>query len=112
PDVGTVVRFVTIKRQAVADEEETPQPQALTLDAYPNPVRGTATLAYTLPETGRATLAVYDVLGRRVALVTDAAQAAGTHVATLDTRRLASGIYVAVLATEAGQQTRRFTVLR
>ncbi|MEO1074514.1 MAG: T9SS type A sorting domain-containing protein, partial [Bacteroidota bacterium] len=112
PDVGTVVRFVTIKRQAVADEGGAPQPQTLALDAYPNPVRGTATLAYTLPESGRATLAVYDVLGRRVAVVTDATQAAGAHTAQLDTNRLASGIYVAVLATEAGQQTRRFTVLR
>ncbi|MEL7362947.1 MAG: T9SS type A sorting domain-containing protein, partial [Bacteroidota bacterium] len=111
PGVGTVVRFVTTKREAVADEGEAPQPQALTLDAYPNPVRGTATLAYTLPESGRATLAVYDVLGRRVAVVTDATQAAGTHTAQLDTQRLASGVYVAVLTTEASQQTRRFTVL-
>ncbi|MEO1479617.1 MAG: T9SS type A sorting domain-containing protein, partial [Bacteroidota bacterium] len=70
-----------------------------------------ASLAYTLPESGRATLAIYDVLGRRVAVVTDATQAAGAHTAQLDTNRLASGIYVAVLATEAGQQTRRFTVL-
>ena len=66
----------------------------------------------TLPESGRTTLAVYDVLGRRVAVVTDATQAAGAHVETFDTRRLASGVYVAVLTTEAGQQTRRFTVLR
>ncbi|MEO1478945.1 MAG: T9SS type A sorting domain-containing protein, partial [Bacteroidota bacterium] len=112
PGVGTVVRFVTTKREAVADEGEAPQPQALTLDAYPNPVRGTATLAYTLPESGRATLAVYDVLGRRVAVVTDATQAAGAHVETFDTRRLASGVYVAVLTTEIGRQTRHFTVLR
>ncbi|MEO0742686.1 MAG: T9SS type A sorting domain-containing protein [Bacteroidota bacterium] len=112
PGVGTVIRFVTTKQQAVSDEGGAPQPQALTLDAYPNPVRGTATLSYTLPESGRATLAVYDVLGRRVAVVTDATQAAGAHTAQLDTNRLASGIYVAVLATEVGQQTRRFTVLR
>ncbi|MEO0858105.1 MAG: T9SS type A sorting domain-containing protein, partial [Bacteroidota bacterium] len=112
PAVGTVIRFVTAKRLVVSDEGEAPQTAALTLSAYPNPVRGTATLAYTLPESGRATLAVYDVLGRRVAVVTDATQAAGAHVETFDTRQLASGVYVAVLATEAGQQTRRFTVLR
>ncbi|MEM6783895.1 MAG: T9SS type A sorting domain-containing protein [Bacteroidota bacterium] len=112
PDVGTVIRFVTHKRKPVADEAETPQPEVLTLDTYPNPVRGTATLAYTLPEASRATLAVYDVLGRRVAVVTDETKAAGIHTAQLDTARLASGVYVAVLATEAGQQTRRFTVLR
>ncbi|MEM8601418.1 MAG: T9SS type A sorting domain-containing protein [Bacteroidota bacterium] len=112
PPPGTVVRFVTAKPEPVSAEGDGPQPQALTLDAYPNPVRGIATLAYALPASGRATLTVYDVLGCRVAVLADEVQAAGTHRATLATTRLASGVYVAVIATEVGQQTRRFTVLR
>ncbi|MEM8601333.1 MAG: T9SS type A sorting domain-containing protein, partial [Bacteroidota bacterium] len=112
PPPGTVVRLLTAKPEPVSNDEDGPLPTTLALDAYPNPVRGTATFAYTLPETGQATLTVYDVLGRRVAVLADEVQAAGTHRATLATGRMASGIYVAVLATDAGQQTRRLTVLR
>ncbi|MEL7170445.1 MAG: T9SS type A sorting domain-containing protein, partial [Bacteroidota bacterium] len=111
PGVGTVIRFKADKRRPVAEEPAAVPSSPLVLEVYPNPTAGRTTLAYTLPESGRATLAVYDVLGRRVAVVTDATQAAGAHTAQLDMQRLASGIYVAVLATEAGQQTRRFTVL-
>ncbi|MEO1077727.1 MAG: T9SS type A sorting domain-containing protein, partial [Bacteroidota bacterium] len=87
-------------------------PGPLALDVYPNPTAGRTALAYTLPEAGLATLAVYDVLGRLVAHLADGQASAGAHVAQLATESFASGIYVAVLTTEIGQQTRRFTVLR
>ncbi|MEO1571171.1 MAG: T9SS type A sorting domain-containing protein [Bacteroidota bacterium] len=113
PGVGTIVRFKTNKRQPVVDEPPTPPVAPLALTVYPNPAQGTATLAYTLPETGRTQLVVYDVLGRVVARLADEMQATDmTHTATLDTARLSAGVYVAVLVTEDGRQTRTFTVVR
>ncbi len=82
------------------------------LPAVPNPASSATDLAFTLDAAQDVRLAVYDVLGRQVALVTDGARAAGTHTATLDASRLPSGVYVARLT--AGGQTvlRRFTVVR
>ncbi|MEM6785726.1 MAG: T9SS type A sorting domain-containing protein [Bacteroidota bacterium] len=113
PGVGTVVRFKTNKREPVADEPPPTPVRALALTVYPNPTRDTATFAYTLSETNEAQLTVYDVLGRVVARLADGVQAAETtQTAVLDTGRLSAGVYVAVLVTEEGRQTRTFTVVR
>jgi hypothetical protein len=75
-------------------------PSALALDTpYPNPAAGAVTLAFALPEPGPARLAVYDVTGRRVAVVADGAHAAGRHLVVWDGRAgagaaLPSGVYV------------------
>ena len=79
---------------------------------YPNPLRTSATVTFEVPEVAHVRLAVYDVLGREVAVLADGALAAGTHELTLDGRRLPSGVYT-VRATGAGLDlVRRVTVLR
>src|SRR5690606_4658367 len=61
---------------------------------YPNPFTGEATVPFELPEDARVEVAVYDLLGRRVAELADGPFAAGRHVAVLDGRGLASGVYL------------------
>ena len=58
-----------------------------------NPVRGVATVAFTLPREERATLEVFDAGGRRVATLADRVEPAGEHTARWDTRGTAEGIY-------------------
>ncbi|HLA64096.1 MAG TPA: T9SS type A sorting domain-containing protein, partial [Rhodothermales bacterium] len=84
---------------------------ALRLDA-PNPVRGSATLAYALPASGAARLTVYDVLGRTVAVLLDGTQAAGTGVATFNASTLAPGAYVLRLEAAGSAVTRTVSVVR
>ncbi|HTP79534.1 MAG TPA: S8/S53 family peptidase, partial [Bacteroidota bacterium] len=65
---------------------------------YPNPFNPTTTLQFTIPVDGRATLRVYDVLGREIATLVDGALQAGVYQqATFDASRMASGIYFARL---------------
>ncbi|MEO1630257.1 MAG: T9SS type A sorting domain-containing protein [Bacteroidota bacterium] len=97
---------------SVANEADTPQPAGLALEAHPNPARDAATLAVTLAAAGPVTLAVYDLLGRRVALVHDGRLAAGTHALLLDTARLPSGLYLARLVHVDQAVTRRLVVQR
>ena len=88
-------------------------PAALALDhARPNPVRDSATLAFTLAAAGPARLAVYDVLGREVAVLTDGERAAGVHVATLRAGLLAPGLYVVRLVAGGEARVQRLTVAR
>lgn len=64
-----------------------------------------------LPEASHVTLTVYDVLGRRIAVLVDGSYEAGRHEAILDGSRLASGLYLvrAVMEPEAGGAVRTFT---
>lgn len=78
----------------------------------PNPVADAATVAFSLAAPGRATLALYDVLGRRVAVLAEGTFAAERHEVRLDRRGLAAGAYVLRLETEAGMRTRTVTLAR
>ncbi|MEL7362736.1 MAG: T9SS type A sorting domain-containing protein, partial [Bacteroidota bacterium] len=89
------------------------QPTAPQLAAvFPNPAASHATLRFGLSTPGRAELAVYDLLGRRVAVLAEGPHAAGWHDATLDAMGLPSGVYVARLVTDGTVQTRSFTLIR
>ena len=76
--------------------------------AVANPLRGVARVAFA-SDAPEATLALYDVLRRRVATL---AAGAGTGSATLDTAGLAPGVYVLRLTVGANRLTRTVTVVR
>ena len=79
----------------------------------PNPFGSRATVAFELGTAGPARLALYDALGREVAVVFEGVAAAGAHQATLDSTGLPSGVYVLRLSTPDGVDvTRRVTVVR
>ena len=90
-----------------------PAADALALGApAPNPLRGAGTVSFSLAAPGTARLALYDALGREVAVLADDAFGADVHQARLDTRALASGVYVLRLVTDAGVRARTVTVVR
>ena len=79
---------------------------------YPNPARDRVQVAYEVGTPTDVRMTLYDVLGRRVMTAHDGMTPAGAHVAAVDTRSLAAGVYV--LRVEAGDtvETRRLTLLR
>jgi|GEM_PF-864407 len=89
-------------------------PVAFALEApFPNPTRGTATVAFSLPSAATARVVLYDALGREVAVVADGTHVAGRHTAALPVRDLAAGLYLVRLTTSDGQAaTRRLQVVR
>ena len=82
------------------------------LAVAPNPSRGDATVRWALDAPGEAEVALYDVLGRRVALLAAGTQPAGPQAAALDTSALPSGVYVLRLTAGDRAQTARLTVVR
>jgi hypothetical protein len=78
----------------------------------PNPLAVTTALRYALPEAATARLEVYDLLGRRVAVLADGAHEAGWHTATLDGRLLAAGTYVCRLQAGDAVATQKVLVVR
>lgn len=84
----------------------------------PNPVRtGRLALRFDLAQAGRASIELYDVRGRRVAVLGDGERPAGRHSVTwngLDSaqRPVANGVYFVRLVTPQGAQSRRFLMLQ
>ena len=83
-----------------------------TLTVYPNPAIRRAQITFGLEEGEEIRLAVYDALGREVAVLADGLVEAGQHRVTLDGAGLASGIYLVRLEAGARVETERLTVLR
>jgi hypothetical protein len=97
----------------VATETEAPVTAVALGMPYPNPARSAGvTVQVDLPEAGDVRLAVYDALGREVAVALDGPQAAGRHAVSLDTARLPAGVYVVRLQAGATVAVQRLTVVR
>lgn len=80
---------------------------------YPNPVAGWATIDFSLDRAETVTIGVYDVQGRRVAVLIDRApRAAGPGSARLDTKDLRSGVYFVKMQTPTRSISRKITVVR
>ena len=74
------------------------EPQAYTYHLkqnYPNPFNPTTTIQYSVPRAVDVDLAVYDMLGRRVAVLINQHVNPGNHVVRWDAARHASGVYFA-----------------
>jgi hypothetical protein len=93
---------VGTERFPVAAEPTAPEERALALAVFPNPSRGDATARFALDRPQRVTLAVYDVLGRRVLTADLGALPAGEATHRLDAAVLPAGLYVVRLEGDAG----------
>jgi hypothetical protein len=111
--VGASVDLGAYERQPpVAVEPELAGPAAVTLDVYPNPARGPVAVVPRLDRAEQAEVALFDVLGRQVAVLHDGPLAAGRHAFRLATAALPSGVYLLRLSGETSTVTRRVVVLR
>lgn len=106
--------WTTVEETAVALEV----PQApVVLSAVPNPFNPSTRITFVVAQEGRATLAVYDLVGRRVVVLADQAFTVGTHAATWDGldgqgRAVSAGTYVVRLATEQGVRSVKVTLVK
>ncbi|MBL0173974.1 MAG: T9SS type A sorting domain-containing protein [Ignavibacteria bacterium] len=117
PDMQTILdRMPCVPLVNGTDAAGLPQGLALAQN-YPNPVtpaNSTTAIDFTVPGSSQmqVTLAVFDALGRRVALLVDAALVPGSHHASLDTRPLSAGVYTIRLSAGGSDAVRTMTVVK
>ncbi len=61
---------------------------------YPNPFNPMTVIRYDLPESAEVRLEVYDLLGRRIAVLVSEQQQPGSYSVTFDGQDLSSGLYL------------------
>ncbi len=104
PDLPSLP-FGAVYTGAEGEPEELPQRVALRPN-YPNPFNPTTIIPYALPSSTHTRLEVFDVLGRRVAVLVDAVRPQGEHEIVFDARGLPSGTYVVRLDAAGSVRTR------
>jgi len=95
---------------------------ALAMAVGPTPFASCTAISYNLPAASRVRLCIYDVSGRRVAMLVDREQAPGPHEVLWDGaagprgrtsgRRVPSGVYLARLEAAGETAARKLVLLR
>jgi hypothetical protein len=93
------------------EEPEVPQAAALGRN-YPNPFNPSTTIPFELSTSAHVRLEVYDMLGRRVALLIDEPRRAGDHTARFEAENLPSGIYLARMQTGSEVLTQKMILVK
>ncbi len=79
---------------------------------YPNPFNPATTISYRVPSAGRVTLAVFNMLGERVATLVDGTMEPGTYAATWNASGASSGVYFYRLSAAGHVLTKKAILLR
>ena len=79
---------------------------------FPNPFNSSTIIEFHLGEPGPAEVAVYDILGRRVATIFNGVTEGRTQFVTFDAAQVSSGVYIAVLRAEGRTETMKMTIVR
>jgi|GEM_PF-898943 len=95
------------------DGTETGMPMVFALKQnYPNPFNPATTIRFELPTDTQVKLEVFDLLGRRVAVLADDMFAAGQHSVYFDAAHMTSGLYVYRLLTPHFMETRKMMLVK
>lgn len=79
---------------------------------YPNPFNPTTQIEYSITEASNVTLEVFNILGRRVAMLVNTEKKPGTYQVTFDGSDLASGIYLYRLRAGSKVSTKKFILAK
>lgn len=109
----TLVRRAYFGGLPVSNEESGFTPSSVNLSQnYPNPFNPSTIISYSLESAQNVTLAVYDQLGRRVALLQSGNISSGVHQVTFDASGLSSGVYFYRLKTETSFLTKKMLLIK
>jgi hypothetical protein len=118
PGEGLFVGRFSILGSTSSREETQPmvQPGAVLDQNYPNPFSSETRIGFSLNETARVSLTIYDAVGRRIATILDRMMPPGVHVVNWRPGEtgaaVASGIYVYQLTVGTQHMSRTMFVVK
>ena len=93
------------------DEDEIPNEVEL-LQNFPNPFNPTTVIPFRINQAQNVEVAIFNILGQRVATLSNQLFQAGSHNLTWDASQFSSGIYIYQLRTADVVQTRKLTLIK
>jgi hypothetical protein len=79
---------------------------------YPNPFNPTTSIRFRLPESGNVRLEVFDVLGKRVAVLVNEHMQAGSYQVPFNASALSSGVYLYRLSAKGFSAVHKMMLLK
>jgi photosystem II stability/assembly factor-like uncharacterized protein len=109
-----------VKASAFVDEEETASAPITSYELfnnYPNPFNPTTTISYQIPQAGRVTLRLYNMLGQLVRVLVDREVVAGKHSVVWDGKNergefVATGVYLYRLEVAGVVRTKKLVLAK
>jgi hypothetical protein len=88
----------------------TPNQDAFSVIAYPNPVNSMGNVEINMPKASPATVEIFNLMGQREAVLFEGNLAAGTHNMSYDVTDVANGVYLMVVTTPEGKAEKKIVV--
>ena len=79
---------------------------------YPNPFNPSTQILFYTPSKGYVSLKVYDILGRRIAVLADGIMEAAHHMIIFDGSNCSSGTYFYCLQAGISIETKKLSLLK
>jgi hypothetical protein len=79
---------------------------------HPNPFNPTTVIGYQVPDAHQVTLEVFDLLGRKLAVLVNERKEPGSYEVRFDASGLATGVYLYRLTAGSFIQTRKMILVK
>lgn len=86
--------------------------QYVLLQNYPNPFNPTTKIKYQLPESGKVTLKIYDVVGREIVTILNEQKEAGYYEVEWNANETSSGIYYYKIQAGAFTEIKKMLLIK
>ena len=96
---------------AVNNENQLPTNYTLSQN-YPNPFNPSTNINFSLPQTGKVVITLFDALGRKVKDIVNREFSVGNHSVNFNAVNLTSGVYFYRLQSDNFVQTKKMILLR
>jgi hypothetical protein len=116
--VGAAVDMGAYEYQSVTEMPVDDVPKVVGIvSTVPNPFNPQTTITFEIPREQDVAVVVYDLLGRRVQVISEGHRSPGRHEVSWDGggyqgRAMPSGTYLVRLETESGVEARKITLVR
>ena len=97
---------------AVEGKEQFAPTQFELAQNYPNPFNPTTQIQYTLGKNTKVEIAVYDLLGHKVATLMNGYQNAGSHKVVWDASGASAGVYMCQMKTNNVVETKKMLLVK
>ena len=86
--------------------------EKLTVSSYPNPVKNTTTISYSLKKQANTTIKIYNSLGKEVMLIQNKLLPAGKHQVNINLSEFPDGVYFCALDDEESIAIEKIVVVK